>query len=72
MASTGSWRSCSTNTRHSVVLMVPRWLTPGRLQVIHEDLGQAAFRFHLSLQHPFFGTLLTQKIRFSDMQERSR
>ena len=46
---------------------LPRWLAPGQLTVGHHDRGGGAFDFTLRLDHPVFGTLLDQRIRFHDM-----
>ena len=46
-------------------LPLPRALTP-RLTVGHEDLGGGAFAFAMDLTHPLFGTLMTQRCRFTE------
>ncbi len=48
---------------------LPRWLTPGQLIVGHHDRGDGLFDFTLELRHRLFGTLLDQRIRFTDMKE---
>lgn len=45
---------------------LPAWLSPGRLEVGHHDLGGGAFAFTLDLEHPVFGALIRQKMIFRD------
>lgn len=47
-------------------LRVPRWLSPGVLDVGHIDCGGGAFAFTLALVHPRLGTLITQTAMFTD------
>jgi hypothetical protein len=49
-----------------VRLRLPRWLSPGRLTIDHEDHGDGIFTFTLSLRHRLFGQLMCQHSRFSD------
>jgi hypothetical protein len=39
---------------------LPRWLAPGEMHVVHEDLGGGWFRFAISLRHALFGELIRQ------------
>lgn len=52
-----------------VRLRLPRWLSPGRLTIDHEDCGGGVFTFSLSLRHPLFGELMRQRSRFSDQAQ---
>lgn len=47
-------------------LRLPRWLTPGRLDVGHVDCGDGSFAFTLMLEHPRLGVLLTQTAMFAE------
>ncbi|MEL7132295.1 MAG: DUF4166 domain-containing protein [Pseudomonadota bacterium] len=49
-------------------LPLPRWLSPGRLVVGHEELGNGQFRFTLDLAHPLFGQLIRQDATFQDAE----
>ena len=48
---------------------LPHWLTPGPLTVGHHANADGTFDFTLTLQHPVFGTLLDQRIRFHDQED---
>lgn len=41
-------------------LTIPRWLTPGRTTVAHEQIRGERFRFMLSVDHPWFGRTIYQ------------
>jgi hypothetical protein len=47
--SLGGWR-----------LVLPDWLTPGVLTVVHSDEGRGRFRFAISVVHPLFGETFFQ------------
>ena len=47
-------------------IKLPKMLHPGRLIVRHEDRGDGAFEFSLSLKHPLFGELLYQAGLYRD------
>lgn len=47
-------------------LTLPRWLTPGDLEVMHAELGQGRFAFSLRIVHPLLGELLYQRGVFAD------
>ena len=47
-------------------LPLPRWLSPGKLTVGHEDLGGGWFSFTLTIDHRLFGRILHQKSLFQD------
>lgn len=49
-------------------LVLPRILSPGQLVVGHEEVGDGAFRFSLSLAHPVFGTMISQSALFEDAE----
>lgn len=53
-------------------LVIPDWLSPGRLEVGHHDRGGGAFTFSLDLMHPLFGRLIRQRVIFRDTMEISR
>ncbi len=42
-------------------LTLPRFLSPGRLTVRHEETRKSRFRFSMQLCHPLFGELLYQE-----------
>ena len=47
-------------------LPLPRFLSPGKMIIGHEDLGAGRFHFTLKLTHPLFGTLIDQCVAFQD------
>lgn len=47
-------------------LRLPRWAEPGRLTIVHRDLGDAAFAFTLALDHRWLGRLIGQDAVFRD------
>ncbi len=47
-------------------LRLPRWAEPGRLTIVHRDLGEGAFAFTLALDHPWLGRLIGQDAVFKD------
>jgi hypothetical protein len=49
-----------------VRVRLPRWLEPGRMEIIHRDLG-SEFLFSLSLVHPWFGELVHQDAYFVEV-----
>lgn len=51
---------------------LPRWLTPGRLEVQHIAFADGWFAFTLSLTHPLFGQLADQRAHFCDMTENEK
>lgn len=50
-------------------LRLPRWVEPGRLTIVHRDLGDGAFAFTLALDHPWLGRLLGQDAIFRDPRD---
>ena len=50
-------------------LELPRWLSPGRLTVVHRDEDDGWFRFTMTLKHPLFGILLHQDGLFYDPED---
>ena len=56
----------------SVLLPIPGWLTPGRAEVIHRDLGGGAFRFSMRFVHPFAGETIFQSGDFRDPPQGDR
>ena len=50
-------------------LRLPRWAEPGRLTIVHRDLGDGAFAFTLALDHPWLGRLLGQDAIFRDPRD---
>lgn len=52
-----------------VSIALPLWMTPGIAEVRHTDLGQGAFRFTLTFDHPWFGRTVFQDGVFHDPQE---
>ena len=53
-------------------IALPAFLSPGRLEVGHHDLGGGAFAFTLDLVHPVFGALIGQRVIFHDTKETSQ
>jgi hypothetical protein len=53
-------------------LYLPGWLTPGMLTVTHadasENMAAGAFRFILSIDHPWLGPLIEQEAIFQDAE----
>jgi len=47
-------------------LRLPRWAEPGRLTIVHRDLGGGDFAFTLVLDHPWLGRLIAQDAVFKD------
>jgi hypothetical protein len=47
-------------------LRLPRWIAPGALTITHEDRGDGAFAFILSLRHAWFGEVLRQTALFRE------
>ena len=47
-------------------LALPAWLSPGRCEIRHRDLGAGRFAFILDLAHPWFGTLVHQSAEFRE------
>ena len=47
-------------------LRLPHWAEPGRLTIVHRDLGEGAFTFTLALDHPWLGRLIGQDAVFRD------
>jgi len=47
-------------------LRLPRWAEPGRLTIVHRDLGGGAFAFTLALDHPLLGRMIGQQGIFKD------
>jgi len=47
-------------------LPLPRWLTPGEINVVHADLGNGRFRFAIAVAHPLFGEIIRQDGVFVD------
>ncbi len=47
-------------------LRLPRWAEPGRLTIVHRDLGEGGFVFTLALDHPWLGRLIGQDAIFRD------
>ncbi len=46
---------------------LPTWMTPGRCDVIHRDVGGGQFTFTLQLQHPWWGLLMRQVGLFREL-----
>ncbi|MEE4451519.1 DUF4166 domain-containing protein [Novosphingobium resinovorum] len=49
-----------------VRLRLPRWLAPGALSIDHQDRGEGAFAFTLSLRHRLLGEIIRQVGHFHD------
>ncbi len=47
-------------------LPIPGLLTPGRVHVVHRDVGDGRFRFTMDFHHPWFGRTLFQDGVFRD------
>ena len=48
-------------------LTLPRWLSPGALTVTHTEETADQFVFTLEVEHPWFGMLLLQRVRFREV-----
>ena len=48
-------------------LVLPRFLQPGRMCIVHRDRGDGSFDFELELRHRVFGLLVDQRAVFSDV-----
>jgi hypothetical protein len=48
-------------------LPLPRWLSPGHVQVVHEDQAGGWFRFTMTVTHPLLGRLFHQSGCFHAM-----
>ena len=46
---------------------LPRWMNPGHVVVGHHDMGNARFRFSLTVTHRVFGVMLRQDAIFRDV-----
>ena len=46
--------------------LLPKWLTPGALEVGHRDLGDGRFAFTLDITHPWLGRLIHQRAVFQE------
>ena len=55
--------------RRTLYLPLPIWATPGRIHVIHADLGAGRFRFALEARHPWFGETFFQDGVFAELAE---
>lgn len=53
----------------AVSVPLPLWMTPGIAEVRHTDMGQGAFRFTLTFDHPWFGRTVFQDGVFHDPKE---
>lgn len=47
-------------------MRLPKFLSPGVLDVGHHDLGRGAFRFSMTLKSAVFGELVSQNAEFKD------
>lgn len=50
-------------------ILLPQWLSKLALRVGHADHGEGWFEFSLELNHPWFGTLMDQRVMFQDPLE---
>lgn len=50
-------------------IRLPKWLSKLALRVGHADHGEGWFEFSLELNHPWFGTLMDQRVMFQDPLE---
>ena len=47
--------------------VLPRWLSPGELTVIHAEVADGRFSFTLQLVHPRFGLILRQMALYREL-----
>ncbi len=52
-------------------ILLPRWMSPGRLSIEHRDIGNGRFRFVMRVVHPVLGLLFFQDGVFRDPEELS-
>lgn len=50
-----------------VRVMLPRWLAPGSMTIVHRQEADGRFSFGLRLEHALFGVLLDQVAYFKDV-----
>ena len=50
--------------------LLPKWMSKLALRVGHADHGEGWFEFSLELKHPWFGTLMDQRVMFRDPLEK--
>ena len=46
--------------------VLPRWLTPGTIEVVHREERDGEFSFTLEVRHPWFGRIVRQVAFFRD------
>ena len=51
-------------------ILLPKWMSKLALRVGHADHGEGWFEFSLELKHPWFGTLMDQRVLFRDPLEK--
>ncbi len=50
-----------------IAFRFPQWLTPGQMEIVHEQQADGMFSFRLTLSHPWFGQLLYQQADYRDV-----
>ena len=52
-----------------LAIRLPGLLSPGATRVTQRDLGDGTFEFDLTIDHPWFGRLTSQRGRFQSIGE---
>lgn len=61
------WKGRHAQAASGLRLVLPRWLSPGTVHVVHRDEASGWFRFTLTVTHPVLGRLFHQTGRFRAM-----
>lgn len=50
-------------------LVLPKGLSPGKMEIIHAEEADGDFSFTLRLTHPLFGRLVSQRALFKEVEQ---
>jgi hypothetical protein len=59
-----AWKTRQAHAAPVLRLVLPRWLSPGTVHVVHTDEALGWFRFTMTVTHPVLGRLFHQTGRF--------